>query len=147
MTFTRALLDYIRPNGSVPVKASPPHVTSYPFVLAEWIDERERDGERHTRGGWLADVFIQITVASLDPSERTELGDVIHGKLVEGEDEPPRPEIVWDEGRPGRELTRWVSDERSRTQASEAPGGATIYYREIDLNLCLQRGSWGRVMP
>lgn len=134
MRLIPAIMEYVRIDPAVPVKRGSPHVENYPLVLVDRLRDSTRDGTEALTGVYEEEFYFQVSVAALDPGTAERLGEDIREKLKHG------PPIVWDQGRPGREITRYETDSRERYQAGEAPGARTIYYYETDLILVIQRG-------
>jgi hypothetical protein len=136
MRLIPAIMEYVRLDPAVPVKRGSPHVENYPIILVDRLRDTTRDGTETLTDVHEEEFYFQVTVAALDPGTAERLGEAIRQKL-KGKDSP---RIVWDQGIPGREVTRYETDSRERYQVGAAPGARTIYYYETDMILVIQRG-------
>jgi hypothetical protein len=137
-----AIMKYIRDHVDEPIviRKGPISPRSFPLVIVEKLSASTRPGSDTTLNTSEGEFYFQVTVAALDPEDRDRLGEKVEHALRPDHPTDPRPPILWDQGPKGREITRYPTDQRERTQTAEAPGGLTVYYHEVDMILLIQRG-------
>jgi hypothetical protein len=142
MRLIPAIMKYIRDHvdEEIVTRKGPISPRSFPLVIVEKLSAMTKAGSETTLNTSEEEFYFQATVASLDPEERDRLGEKVEAALRPDHPTDPRPPILWDEGPPGREITRYRTDQRERVQTAEAPGALTVYYYEVDMILLIQRG-------
>lgn len=145
MVLIEALVSYVQAaNPSVPTSSEGPEAGVFPFVDITPMDEAT--GDFNTEDTYEGFLTFQVTVASLDPVEAEEIGLNAQFKLMPYSD-GGGPPIVWEGGRPGREIGRYPGSTRSRSQHGAGPDGATVFYYDFDTTLIIQRSMRRPVSP
>jgi hypothetical protein len=134
---TEAIVEHIRPSaypGLLIMSGEGEAV--YPHVMVSIFPE---DAPQEAQGGsYIAELPLQISAISLDPVEAEEIGMECLYAMVDYSDGGPPP-IVWDQGEPGREMSRHPGPTRRRKQVGAGPDGRDVFFFEFDSVILIQR--------
>lgn len=137
MILSEAIVEHIRPGSYPGVKIMTGEGDAqYPMIMITLFPEDAPS--ENTDTSYVAEQPLQVSSVSLSPIEAEEIGMECLYAMVDYSDGGPPP-IVWDQGEPGREMSRHPGPTRRRKQVGAGPDGRDVFFFEFDCVLLIQR--------
>lgn len=137
MILSEAIVEHIRPVSHPGVKIVTGEAEAqYPMIMIT-LSTEDAPSE-NTDTSYVAEQPLQVSSVSLDPIEAEEIGMECLYSMVDYSDGGPPP-IVWDQGEPGREMSRHPGPTRRRKQVGAGPDGLDVFFFEFDCVILIQR--------
>lgn len=137
MILSEAIVEHVRPEAYPGVKIMTGEgLAEYPMIMIT-LSTEDAPSE-NTGTSYIVEQPLQVSSVSLDPVEAEEIGVECLYAMVDHSDGGPPP-IVWDQGEPGREMSRHPGPTRRRKQERAGPDGRDVFFFEFDCVILIQR--------